>query len=179
MSQPVRPSLGWPPDTDEAALGLRKIETAVRIDASMPTVHGYATDASRWHEWHPATRTVRDVPPRPLGLGETIVEHIAAGGRRFTTTWAVVAVDVPHLWVIATDAREGSARIVYRLEPDGAATRFRRTLQFRSGWRWMRWLDPLIARWILAPQSRRALDNLRRVIEASPSASRVDNATPS
>ena len=103
---------------------------------------------------------MRDVPDRPLGLGE----HIAAGRRRFTATWTVIAVDVPCPWVIATEAREGSARIAYRLEPDGAATRFARTLEFRSGWRWMRWLDPFIAGWILAPQSRIALD-LKRVIE--------------
>jgi hypothetical protein len=169
-TQPTEPSLGWPERADEAALRLQKIETAVLIGADCATVHAYATNAALWHEWHPATRAVQGVPNRPLVLGESIVEHIAAGGRHFTAAWKVIAVEAPHLWVIATDAREGSARIVYTVAADAAApgqprALFRRTLEFRSNWSWLRWVDPLIARWVLGPQSRRALDRLKRAIE--------------
>jgi hypothetical protein len=170
MTQGIEPSLGWPARADEAAQRLQVIDTSVSIGADCASVHAYATNASLWHEWHPATRAVQDVPGRPLVLGESIVEHIAAGGRRFTTEWKVIAVEAPHLWVIATDAREGSARIVYTVTDDPVApgrarTLFRRRLAFRSNWPLRRWLDPLIARWVLGPQSSRALERLKQAIE--------------
>jgi hypothetical protein len=121
-----------------------------------------------WREWHPATRSVDGVPDRPLSTGETIVEHISAGGRRLTATWVVLAAEAPTLWVIATDTPLGIARIAYELRSTdgGRSTRFRRTLMGRSTTRPWRWLDPLLARLVLVPQSRRALDNLKRVVEA-------------
>jgi uncharacterized protein YndB with AHSA1/START domain len=163
--------LHWPPTPAEAALGLLTIDTEVRIDAPCAAVHAYATNAARWHQWHPATRAVEAVPDRPLGFGETVIEHIRAGARRFSATWTVVGIDAPRLWVIATDMPLGQARICYRLigeagPGDAEATRFQRRLEFRSKHALMRLLDPLIRRWVLVPQSRRALDNLKRVIEA-------------
>jgi uncharacterized protein YndB with AHSA1/START domain len=151
---------------------LLTIETEVHIGAPCATVHAYATNAARWHEWHPATRAAEAVPDRPLGLGETVLEHIRAGARCFSATWTVIAIDAPHLWVIATDTPLGRARICYRLigeaGPGGAlTTRFQRTLEFRSKPGLLRLLDPLVRRWVLVPQSRRALDNLKRVIEAA------------
>jgi hypothetical protein len=119
-------------------------------------------------EWHPAARSAEAVPDRPLALGETVLEHIATAGRRFSATWNVVGIDAPHLWVIATDTPQGVARITYRLSEargagGGTATRFHRTLEFRSK-RWLlRQPDPWMRRWVLVPQSRRALDNLKRV----------------
>jgi hypothetical protein len=165
------PIPGWPPSAADAGLRLLRIETEVLIAAECAAVHAYATNAARWREWHPATRSVEGVPDRPLIEGETIIEHISAAGRRFSATWTVIAVAAPHLWVIATDTPQGVARLSYRLAPvsgrGGAmATRFHRTLECRSkGWL-LRLLDPLMLRLALVPQSRRALDNLKRVIEA-------------
>lgn len=156
-----------------AATGLRlqTIETDVRVNAPCAAVHAFATNAARWCRWHPATRAVETLPDRPLGLGETVVEHIATAGRRFSATWTVVAVDAPQLWVITTDTPQGLARITYRLTsepgPGGiSVTRFQRRLEFCSRPWWQRRLDPMIARWVLVPQSRRALDQLKRIVEA-------------
>ena len=163
----------WPPSAADAPLRLLKIETEVVIAADCATVHAMASNAARWHEWHPATRSVDALPDRPLRGGESIVEHISAAGRRFTATWTVIAVEAPHLWVIVADTPQGLARLAYRLAPttlpDGRpATRFHRTLECRSkGWL-LRLLDPLLLPLTLVPQSRRALDNLKRVIEARP-----------
>jgi uncharacterized protein YndB with AHSA1/START domain len=167
------PLPSWPPSAADAPLRLLKIDTEVVIATDCGRVHAYATNAARWHEWHPATRSVDVVPDRPLRAGETIVEHISAAGRRFTATWTVIAVETPHLWVIVTDTPQGVARLAYRLVPlamsDGRpATRFHRTLECRSkGWL-LRLLDPLMLPLTLVPQSRRALANLKRVIEAGP-----------
>ena len=48
-----------------------------------------------------------------------------------------------------------------------SVTRFHRTLEFRSKAWPLRQLDALVQRWVLAPQSRRALDNLKRVVEGT------------
>lgn len=174
MHPPVNSTFSLPSASDEASSPTRwlTIETEVQIAADCATVHACATNAARWVEWHPATHSVTDVPNRPLGLGETIVERIHAGGRRFTAIWTVLAVEAPNLWVISTDSAEGRARILYRLTegraPDGSVcTQFHRSLSFCSKSRLLRWLDPWIARWVLVPQSRRALDNLRRLLEVA------------
>jgi hypothetical protein len=173
MSTMNTPLPSWPPSAADAPLRLLKIETEVLIAADCATVHAHATNAARWQEWHPATRSVEGVPDRPLRAGETIVEHISAAGRRFTATWTVIAVAAPHLWVIATDTPQGVARLAYRLAPvampDGRpVTRFHRTLECRSKAWLLRLLDPWMLPLTLVPQSRRALDNLKRVIEARP-----------
>jgi Polyketide cyclase / dehydrase and lipid transport len=154
-----------------AARHVQRVDTEVVVQAPRDVVHAFATNASRWSRWHPATRSVEALPDRPLGLGETIVERIATAGRRFTATWTVVAVDAPSLWTIETDTPQGWARITYRLDDlparaGSAATRFRRTLEFSSGAALLRRFDPWMARWVFAPQSRRALDNLKRAVEA-------------
>ncbi len=171
MTASTHPLLSWPPRETEADLRLLTIETEVVVHAPCAAVHAFATNAARWCQWHPATRAVEFVPDRPLGLGETIVEHIATAGRRFSATWTVVAVAAPQLWVIATETPQGLARITYRLSEEAApggttVTRFRRTLEFRSKPALLRRLDPLVRRWVLVPQSRRALDNLKAVVES-------------
>jgi len=171
MPHAVPPSLSSPVSEADARLGLQTIETEVVIAADIASVHAYATNAARWHEWHPATRSVEGVPDRPLGIGETITEHIRAGGRRFAATWTVIAVDAPRLWVIATDTPKGQARLAYRLSAGTTgsgrpATRFQRRLECRSRHWLLHLLDPLLLRLALVPQSRRALDNLKRAIEA-------------
>jgi uncharacterized protein YndB with AHSA1/START domain len=161
----------WPAFDALPGLRLQTIETEVRVNAPCAAVHAFATNAARWCRWHPATRAVEALPDRPLGLGETVVEHIATAGRRFSATWTVVAVDAPRLWVITTDTPQGLARITYRLAsepgPGGiSVTRFQRRLEFCSrSWLQGR-LDPMMARWVLVPQSRLALDRLKHVVEA-------------
>jgi uncharacterized protein YndB with AHSA1/START domain len=171
MPAPTAALPNWPAFEASPGLRLQTLVTEVRVNAPCAAVHAFATNAARWCRWHPATRSVEALPDRPLGLGETVVERITTAGRRFSATWTVVAVDAPHLWVITTDTPQGLARISYRLAsepgPGGIfVTRFQRTLEFCSRPAWQRRLDPMIARWVLVPQSRRALDQLKHVVEA-------------
>jgi hypothetical protein len=169
MPRPTPTQLKWPPQGDEAKLGLICIESEIDLPGSCASVHGYITTPARWHEWHPATRSVEPLPDRPLVTGETMTEHISAGGHRFSTTWEVLACDSPRLWVIATYTPKGIARIVYRLDsitlPNGQpGTRFHRTLVCRSlQWPWY-WLDSLVMRPVLTKQSAQALRNLQQVL---------------
>ena len=108
---------------------------------------------------------MRDVPDRPLVVGETATEIIAMGGRSDEALWTVSICEAPHLWQITTDTSKGAARITYRIEPRDEGCRFQRTLEFRSkGWPW-RLFDSTLTRLLLEVQSRRALRNLKRVLE--------------
>lgn len=167
-------SLRWPPAADEPQLKPCRIRAEVIIRADPASVLAYASNASRWQEWHPATRRVAPLPDRPLRTGETILEDIRAGGRRFTAVWEVLAADPPSLWVIATDTAGGFARISYQLEPlpadaQGPRTRFVRTLDCRSRG-WLRGLDRWLLPLALVRQSRQALERLRARVEATKAA---------
>lgn len=158
------PALGWPPAAGEPPLAV--VESFQLIGRPAATIFDFATNASLWRHWHPATAAVSSTPMRPLGLGEQVTETIHAGGRRFDATWTVLACEPPSLWVIATSTPVGDARIVYELRADGASlTRFFRTLAYRSRrWPWTL-LDGNLTRALLHRQSDRALENLKRALE--------------
>lgn len=160
------PTLSWPPAADEPRLAT--IESFALIARTAPAVFEFVTNASLWHHWHPATASVRAAPPRPLRLGEQVIESVRAGSRRFEAAWTVLACEPPVLWVIATDTPQGDARIVYELRENGELTRFFRTLSYRSRrWPWTL-LDRNLTRSMLTKQSEHALRNLKKVMEGSP-----------
>ena len=145
----------------------RTIRLATEIDIARPVaeVFAYVTTPALWHTWHPATVSVRDVPDRPLVLGETMRELIAVAGRRSEALWTVCACDAPSRWEISTDTPRGAAHIVYRLIAIEGGCRFQRTLDFRSKQQPWRALDSTFTRWVLVRQSARALANLKAVLE--------------
>ena len=145
--------LRWPPVPGEPELVT--VETQVRIERPVDAVFDFATDASLWYRWHPATRAVSNTVPRPLRVGEQVTESIRAGGRSFDATWTVLACKPPRLWVIATATGQGDSRIIYELAPEGGGTRFKRRLAYRSrGWPWSAF-DRNLTRWVLTRQSAR------------------------
>ena len=73
------PTLRWPPVADEPRLAT--IESFVLIGRPAQAVFEFATNASLWHYWHPATAAVTATPPRPLTAGERVTESIRAGGQ--------------------------------------------------------------------------------------------------
>lgn len=150
----------------EAASDFVCLVTGVELPCAAEEAFAFVTNPARWSRWHPATVAVRGVPDRPLALGETVVETIGAAGRRFEATWTVHACEPPRRWVIETTSAEGDARIEYQLEPGARGCRFTRLLWFRSHRAPWRWLDRNLTRWLLARQSRRALDNLQRLLSA-------------
>lgn len=149
-----------------AASGFVCVVTEVELPCATEEAFAFVTNPARWPRWHPATIAVRGVADRPLALGETVVETIGAAGRTFEATWTVRACVPPRRWVIETASAEGDARIEYQLEPGARGCRFTRLLWFRSNRAPWRWLDRNLTRWLLARQSRRALDNLRRLLSA-------------
>jgi len=142
-----------------------KIDTEIHIDRSPQDVFDYVTTPALWHQWHPATVEVRNVPDRPLRLGETMLELIAVAGRHDRALWTVVSCLPPQSWEIATEAQNGAAHITYTLTEMHGGCRFHRRLTYRSKrWLW-RLFDSTLIRWVLVRQSRDALQNLKRILE--------------
>lgn len=150
----------------EAASDFVCLVTEVELRCAAEQAFAFVTHPARWSRWHPATVAVRGVPDRPLALGETVIETIGAAGRRFEATWTVRACEPPRRWLIETTSAQGDARIEYLFEPGARGCRFTRLLWFRSHRAPWRWLDRNLTRWLLARQSRRALDNLQRLLSA-------------
>lgn len=137
----------------------RKFTHAVVVAATPHEVFDFVTNASQWWNWHPATRSVRDTPSRPLGLGETATERIHAGFREFDAVWTVTACERPKLWRIETSTAYGASAVTYRLEPLGGGCRFERTCEFHKEGAW-RLLDGNFTLWLLRRQAAQALANL-------------------
>jgi len=156
--------LRWPPAADEPKL--TTVDSFELIRRPAADVFEFATNASLWSHWHPATDAVSNTPLRPLGAGEQVTETIRFAGRSFPATWTVLACEPPALWVIATSTPRGDARIVYELRADSPTlTRFFRTLAYRSArWPWTM-LDASLIRRALGRQSDHAVANLKRVLE--------------
>lgn len=143
---------------------MHTIQHAITLPAAPQRVFEFVTNASQWHRWHPATHAVRAVPPRPLRLGETVIEHIHAAHRSFEALWTVTACEAPFLWRIETSTPLGSATVTYRLSTSGTGTHFERRCDFESTGLW-RWLDGNLTRWMLARQAAQALQNLRALAD--------------
>jgi uncharacterized protein YndB with AHSA1/START domain len=140
--------------------------TTIRIARSREDVFNFVTTPAHWHRWHPATRSVREVPPRPLVVGETIHESIRAAWREFDAIWTVLECAPHERWVIATDTAYGASRITYRVTAHGGSCEFQRTLEYRSrNWPWTA-LDGSLTRRKFERQSNTALTNLKATLEA-------------
>jgi hypothetical protein len=151
-------------------MGLIRVESETSVAVTAQRLFDYVTTPALWHTWHPATVAVRGAPQRPLTVGEHAVELIAVGRRRDEAEWVVRECQPPHLWEIATETANGVGHIVYRVRETAGGCHFHRTLQFRSKrWPW-RALDSSVTRWLLVRQSARALENLKRLLEAPPAA---------
>lgn len=141
-----------------------QIDTSIELGRPQQEVFDYVTNTTLWHSWHPATVEVRDAPERPLMTGETALEYIEVYGRREQVLWTVVSCVAPGHWVIATDARTGTASITYRFTPSGLGCYFHRTLRFCSKrWPW-RLFDATLIRLLLDRQSVCALQNLKHIL---------------
>lgn len=143
------------------------IDTVLDFPWPAQRVFDYVTTPALWHTWHPATAEVREVPQRPLTLGETMLEVIRVAGRSDQALWTVTHCMPGQRWDIVTETGKGYAHIIYRFESLPGGCRFHRQLRFRSkGIPW-RWLDHTLMRAVLIRQSRHALHNLLRVLSCT------------
>jgi len=142
------------------------VTSVIAIARPASEVFEYVSTPASWARWHHATRPVREVSEQPLGLGQTVLEHVGMSGRRFQGRWTVCACEPHKRWAIATDTPHGVARITYLISAEGTGCRLERRLQFRSKhWLW-RLFDANLSRWMLEQQASRALRRLKALLEA-------------
>jgi hypothetical protein len=143
-----------------------RIETTIDIAVPPERVFDHVTDPSKWLTWHPATVSVMDTHARPLVKGESVVETFAVMGLTRVATWTVVACKRPASWVIETESEYGAARITYTLMATSQGCHFHRAIDYRAKqFPWRLW-NGNITKLALSRQTKRALQNLKRVLEA-------------
>lgn len=142
-----------------------RLETAIDIAVPPERVFDHVTDPGKWLTWHPATVQVTDTHARPLVKGETVVETFAVMGLTRVATWTVMECKRPASWVIETESEYGAARITYTLTAIPGGCRFHRAIDYRAkGLPW-RLLNGNVTKLALSRQTKRALQNLKRVLE--------------
>jgi uncharacterized protein YndB with AHSA1/START domain len=123
-SQPDKPP-GEPIRQD----GVRSVANTVAIAGAPAAVFDLITTARFWPQWHPATMAVGGVTERPYGLGDRIYERGRIGSVNFQVIWQVVEHVRPSR--VALQAETSPARIMYAFQPQGDATAFTRSVEYR------------------------------------------------
>jgi hypothetical protein len=148
-----------------------RIDNQIHIQRAQPEVFAYVSQPWRWHEWHPASESA-SVHAAPLVHGDTFEEVVSMAPLpwlplriRRQMQWEVTGADAPNWIEMRGVSNIIEVRLRYQLTPaDGTA--FHRTFHYRiKGW--LRHIE----RWLVLPkmqlQSRVALSNLKRRLEAA------------
>jgi hypothetical protein len=121
------------------------------------------TSARFWPEWHPASRAVFGVTQRPYQLGDVIYERAYFPGVEVVVPWRVVEHARPCRVVL--QSLTSPTRITYSLEARGAATEFRRELEYDEAL--ARQAAPVTGDWgrLMDAQSEEGLRRLKELVE--------------
>jgi hypothetical protein len=146
------------------------LQHSIVIASAPRAVYDYVTQPWRWHEWHPSSRSARAAVER-LAVGDTFEEEIALQPLaplpptlHRQTHYRVLEAMPGERWEVEGAMRDGWLRLRYELVPDGAGTRFTRTLRYGAQGMSRLWLPLLRSR--QARVSGQALDNLKSRLEA-------------
>jgi uncharacterized protein YndB with AHSA1/START domain len=146
---------------------MARIYTAIHIRRPIADVFAYATTPANWPQWHPASLAVSGAADHSLVCGEQVTEDFQVHGRRGRALWTVKECEAPHCWVIeGYTGRNGRATIVYRFQEREKGTLFERELQYSRPGLWFCLSDMLLGRRRMRAQSAKALERLKKVLEA-------------
>lgn len=146
-----------------------QIVSEVHIDRVPRQVYDYVTKPSRWHEWHPASKSAIESTTN-LQTGDRFLETASMKPIPFLPVilrrqidYVVVQSSAPHLWEVSGESNALELRIRYELHEDNG-THFRRQLQYtvKGG---LSIIEPFLIRPKMERQSQQALLNLKRVLE--------------
>ncbi|MBF3483514.1 SRPBCC family protein [Burkholderia pseudomallei] len=131
-------------------------------------VLAYASDASRWPEWHPSSLRV-DGPVGSLAAGSRFDEDVRAAGRVDRLHWDVVRNEPGVMWQARAANTAGSLRILLTYECSGGprGARFVRTLHYHSPNPLLRLANALVMRGRVERESAYSLTLLKRRLEAA------------
>jgi uncharacterized protein YndB with AHSA1/START domain len=139
----------------------------IEVVAPPERVFAYVATPANWPRWHPASRAVRGVVDRTPAVGQSVVETFEVAGRRDDATWTTIELNPPRRWAFSAASKGGgSARIVYTLTPNDRGTLFERDVTYRGPNLLFVLLNALKIRSVMESDSFKALENVKRDVEA-------------
>ena len=147
------------------------LQHTLQIACAPLALYDYVTQPWRWHEWHPSSRHARAAVER-LAAGDAFEEEIELQPLapwpptlRRQTQYRVLEAQPGSRWEAEGRMRDGWLNLRYEFEASDGGTRFTRRLRYGAHGISRLWLPLLRGR--QAAVSQRALDNLKRKIEAN------------
>jgi uncharacterized protein YndB with AHSA1/START domain len=149
------------------AVPSRPIVTTINIGQPPTTTFQYVTTPANWPKWHPSSLSVTGAVDHSLEVGEAVQEAFSVAGRKGIAIWTVRDRQVPALWVIDGQSKDGGggATITYSLSATDTGTRFVRTMVYRMPNLGLAALDRLSLHDRIAAESVEALQKLKIELE--------------
>ena len=136
----------------------------------------YITTPTTWVKWNPGTSSVNG-PEHPSKENECWEEYLKVSGINMKVEWVATQVKAPHVCVMEGKmsptsplvgwlSRGETVVLRYDLLDAGADTRLERTLSYAFANPLLRLVDHLFLQRKTERETREALSNLKRVLEA-------------
>lgn len=143
------------------------VSAEIEIAAPAEEVYEAMMDPGRLGDWVTIHREVSGAPEPPLSEGDTFEQKLALAGKSFKVTWRVTRADPPTAadWKGRGPAGSG-ARVAYRLEQAGEATRVRYENEFGFPAGFLgRAAGRLLVRAPAKKEAERSLERLKELLE--------------
>ena len=136
----------------------------------------YITSPKSWVEWYPGTSSVNGPESTPKE-NETWVERLEVSGFKMKVDWIAKQVNAPHLCLMEGKmelsyglgwlSHNATVMLRYDLQAGSEETQLERTMSYHFPNPLLRVADRLFLQDKTGRESREALANLKRILEAS------------
>jgi uncharacterized protein YndB with AHSA1/START domain len=158
-----------------------RVAHSAQIARSPAQVYDYVTTPANWPRWHPSSLAVSGAIDHSLQIGEQATEQFQVAGRQGSALWRVTALEYNRSWTIVGTIRGRVAgQVTYRIDdlvpaavaaaPTGEATgstRFEREFIYYAPNLLFVLLDNIKINALVDDESRRAVANLKQVLESA------------
>lgn len=144
------------------------VSAEIEIAAPAEEVYDAMMDPGTLGDWVTIHREVSGAPEPPLSEGDTFEQKLALAGKAFKVTWRITRADPPAAADWEGDGPAGAgARVAYRLERAGEATRVRyeNEFDFPAGFLG-RAAGRLLVRAPAKKEAERSLERLKAMLES-------------
>ena len=145
-----------------------RIANSIVIARPPDAVFAYVTTPANWPNWHPSSLAVTGAADHSLVPGEQVTEDFIVAGRTGRVVWTALKRDAPRQWIIEGDVDGRDAGVItYTLTAVAEGTRFERKFIYGSPNLLFAVLNRISLRAHVESESTQAVQNLKRVLEAS------------
>ncbi|WP_212624723.1 SRPBCC family protein [Pseudomonas sp. PP3] len=161
-------TLYWEPEQATPNLTrtpMTRMQHQIEIAGNPIDVLAYASNVSRWPEWHPSSLKING-QKGALHAGARFEEDIRAGGRDGHLSWRVDEYLPGRRWSARAEGDNGLSLVVtYECEAEGDSTRFVRTLEYQFSGLAMRIANRLLLRRRIDRESAASMLALREMAQ--------------